>query len=124
MRQFRHWWLAAVLALTAWAPAPACQTPESSRSAAVATADTVLAIQTFQFRPKMVEIATGTRVTWTNSDEIEHTVTSGDGETADGRFNGVIDGKGKSFSFTFTQPGRFTYYCDRHHFMRGEIRVK
>ena len=120
MKQLRHLWLAFVLGLTAWSPGPTA----GPRTAPAQTADTVLAIQTFQFRPKLVEVAAGTRVTWTNSDEIEHTVTSGDGDTGDGRVNGVLDGKGKSFSFTFTQPGRYAYFCDRHHFMRGEIRVQ
>ena len=121
MRDLRHLWLAFVLMLTAWAPAPV------GRAATIATAsmaDTALAIQTFQFRPKALEIAAGTRVTWTNNDEIEHTITSGDGEKANGGFSGITDGKGKSFSFTFTTPGSYAYFCDRHHFMRGEIRVK
>jgi plastocyanin len=50
-------------------------------------------------------------------------VTSGDGEKADGGFVGVVAGKGASFAQQFDQPGVYAYYCDRHHFMRGEIRV-
>jgi plastocyanin len=35
-----------------------------------------------------------------------------------------LDGKGKSFSFTFSQPGTYTYYCERHEHMRGEIEIR
>ena len=85
--------------------------------------EVTLAIHLFQFQPRSVEVAAGTRVTWTNGDEIEHTVTSGDGEAADGRFAGIVVGKGSSFTQQFDQPGVYGYFCDRHHFMRGEIRV-
>jgi len=29
-----------------------------------------------------------------------------------------------TFSFTFSRAGTYTYFCDRHQSMRGEIRVK
>ena len=80
-------------------------------------------IQTFQFRPEGLEVKAGTRVTWTNTDDIEHTVTSGTPETPAGRFNSPLDGKGTTFSLTFTEPGTYTYFCSRHQHMRGEIRV-
>ena len=64
---------------------------------------------------------TGTTVTWINDDEIVHTVTLDDKEKS---FDAALDGKGKRFSFTFTQPGTYAYYCDRHEHMRGEIEVR
>jgi plastocyanin len=85
--------------------------------------EVAVAIQLFQFQPKSLEVPVGSRVTWTNADQIEHTVTSGNGERADGQFAGVVAGKGTSFTQQFDQPGVYAYYCDRHHFMRGEIRV-
>ena len=45
-------------------------------------------------------------------------------EKKGGGFDASLDGKGKSFSFTFSQPGIYTYYCDRHEHMRGEIEVR
>ena len=33
------------------------------------------------------------------------------------------DGKGKTFSFTFTKPGTYTYYCDIHQGMNATIKV-
>ena len=38
-------------------------------------------------------------------------------------FAADLDGKGRSFSFTFAQPGSYRYYCDRHEHMRGEVLV-
>ena len=59
-----------------------------------------------------------------NADDITHTVTSGTPENRDGQFNTPLPGKGTTFSFTFSRAGTYTYFCDRHQSMRGEIRVK
>jgi plastocyanin len=108
MRCSRLAWLPAGLTLMAWTgPTP----------------DQAVAIRVFQFEPKVLEVAVGTQVVWTNGDEIEHTVTSGNGDEADGSFGGTLAGKGTTFSLKFEQPGVFSYFCDRHHFMRGEVRV-
>jgi plastocyanin len=86
-------------------------------------ADTTIAIQTFRFRPTSLVVSAGTRVTWANGDEIEHTVTAGLPDSATGGFSGRMKAQGATFTHTFTRTGTFTYYCERHHFMRGEIRV-
>jgi len=85
--------------------------------------DAAIEVRTFQFRDQAVEIPVGTRVVWTNQDQIEHTVTSGAPDSTDGVLNAKLAGPGASFSFTFTKAGTYRYFCDRHHFMRGEIRV-
>src|SRR6058998_2180953 len=87
-------------------------------------ADSDVAIKTFQFKPTPIEVKAGTRVTWANADDITHTVTSGTPENRDGQFNTPLPGKGTTFSFTFSRAGTYTYFCDRHQSMRGEIRVK
>jgi len=84
----------------------------------------VINIQTFQFQPKQLEVKAGTPVTWTNQDDIRHTVTSGAPEKKDGRFDATLAGKGANFTFTFAEPGTYTFFCDRHQHMRGEIVVK
>jgi len=81
-------------------------------------------IQTFQFQPKQLEVAAGTTVTWINQDDIRHTITSGTPENKDNRFDANLAGKGAKFSFTFAQPGTYSFFCDRHQHMRGEITVK
>jgi plastocyanin len=85
--------------------------------------DATVEVRTFQFRDKAIEIPVGTRVVWTNQDQIEHTVTSGAPDSTNGVFNAKLAGPGATFSFTFTKAGTYRYFCDRHHFMRGEIRV-
>jgi plastocyanin len=80
-------------------------------------------IQVFQFQPGAVEVRAGTAVTWTNRDDIEHTVTSGDPEHRGGRFDLHLPGRGTTKTVTFNEPGVYPYFCDRHPSMRGEIRV-
>lgn len=84
--------------------------------------DTV-AIQLFQFKPTVLEIAPGTTVTWTNGDGIEHTVTAGVPDSAAGDFGGALPTRGSAWSRKFEKAGTYPYYCSRHTSMRGEIRV-
>jgi plastocyanin len=91
-------------------------------SIAAATAPEV-DIHIFQFRPGQLEVKAGTRVTWTNQDEITHTVTSGTPERRDGRFDQRLEGRGVAATVEFTNPGIYPYFCGRHPSMRGEIRV-
>ena len=83
--------------------------------------NTNVTIKLFQYQPGRIQVKAGTTVTWVNEDEIFHTVTA---EKKESGFDAPLDGKGKSFSFTFSQPGTYTYYCDRHEHMRGEIEVR
>jgi plastocyanin len=78
-------------------------------------------IKLFQYQPGRILVKAGTTVTWVNDDEIFHTVTA---EKKNGSFDAPLDRKGKSFSFTFSQPGTYAYYCERHEHMRGEIEVR
>ena len=78
-----------------------------------------ITVKLFQYQPGRTQVKTGTTVTWVNEDEIYHSVTADKNG-----FAAPLDGKGKSFSFTFDQPGLYSYFCDRHEHMRGEIEVK
>jgi plastocyanin len=80
-------------------------------------------VQLFQFQPGAVEVRAGTAITWTNRDDIEHTVTSGDPEHRSGRFDLRLQGRGTTTTATFSEAGVYPYFCDRHPSMRGEIRV-
>lgn len=82
-----------------------------------------VAIQLFQFSPSPVTVAAGTRVTWTNRDDIDHTVTAGEPDRRSGQFDLRLSGVGASGSVTFNERGVVPYFCDRHRSMRGEIRV-
>jgi plastocyanin len=80
-------------------------------------------IRTFQFAPDTLVVKVGTRVRWTNEDDIEHTVSAGTPEQRDTRFAGALQKKGAAYEVAFGQSGTFTYFCDRHQFMRGTVLV-
>jgi plastocyanin len=65
----------------------------------------------------------GSKVVWTNQDEIEHTVTAGTPSERDASFDKVLKTRGATAERTFDRVGTFTYYCDRHQFMRGSITI-
>lgn len=107
---------------------------ETSTSASAA-AGTSVVIDTFMFSPKTLHVKVGDTVTWTNHDDILHTVTSGTREyepgdsghvTAthkDGMFDMQMNGKGATGKHTFTNAGTFHYFCDRHPGMEADIEV-
>jgi len=73
----------------------------------------------FGENPKVIK--PGTHVTWTNNDSVAHTVTSDSGA-----FDSKFIMPGKSWSHTFDQPGKYTYYCTLHgkQSMSGTIEVR
>jgi plastocyanin len=95
----------------------------------------VINLSSLMFNPSTTTVQVGTTVTWRNDEPITHTVTSGRYEGVDrttglrseqypdGKFNTKLGGKGKTFSFTFTKPGSYTYYCDIHQGMNATIVV-
>jgi plastocyanin len=78
-------------------------------------------IEDFAFEPKVLTITVGTTVTWTNADDVPHTATAkGDSPLFDSK---ALDTDDK-FSFAFTKPGTYDYYCKVHPHMSGAIIVK
>lgn len=80
-------------------------------------------LKTFQFAPDTLRVSVGTTVRWTNQDDIEHTVTAGSPSERDETFNATLAKKGATTQRTFDRTGTFTYFCDRHQFMRGTITI-
>ena len=72
-----------------------------------------------EFRPNSLTVPVGTKVTWTNKEGEDHSVTS----SKAGIFDGSLGPYG-TFSYTFTEPGSFEYYCSPHNQMTGVINVK
>jgi plastocyanin len=95
----------------------------------------VINLSSLMFHPSTTTVKAGTTITWRNDEAITHTVTSGRfvgvdkttglraSQKADGTFNAQLAGKGETFSFTFTKPGTYTYYCDIHQGMNATIKV-
>jgi plastocyanin len=92
-------------------------------STGIADSQAGVTVQLFQFRPGQLAVKPGTRVSFTNQDDIEHTVTSGTPEKRDGRFDARLSGKQSTATVEFAESGVYPYFCDRHQSMRGEIRV-
>ena len=80
--------------------------------------DASVKIANFTFAPKRLTVKIGTTVTWSNDDDIPHTIAS-----AVGQFKSRALDTDDSFSFTFTQPGSYEYFCSLHPRMTGTIVV-
>ena len=75
-------------------------------------------IGNFTFGPQELKVKAGTTVTWTNEDDIPHTVVSPNNFRSK-----ALDTDGK-YSFTFTTPGTYKYFCSLHPHMTGTIVVE
>jgi len=76
---------------------------EESDDATPAAKSTKVRIFDFKFTPQELTVKEGAKVTWTNDDKADHTVTSDGGE-----FDQVIK-PGGDFSYTFKKKGTFKY---------------
>ena len=83
------------------------------------TTDTV-AIKEFAFAPGNVTIKVGATITWTNSDQDPHTVTS---SGTGGPLKSPTLNTGDSYKYTFDKPGRYDYLCTIHPFMTATVVV-
>ena len=75
-------------------------------------------IDNFVFGPQELTVAVGTTVTWTNHDDIPHTVVS-----TDKLFKSKVLDTDETFSFTFDKAGTFPYFCSIHPKMTGKVVV-
>ena len=75
-------------------------------------------IRAHAFSAPSVTVKARTTVTWINHDDDTHTVTS----TANAFRSPGLD-TNETFSFTFTQPGTYEYYCTLHPLMTGKVVV-
>jgi len=89
--------------------------------AAGSAADQKVTIDNFSFSPPTITVPLGTRVVWTNRDDIPHTVT--DAATPREFRSPPLD-TGESFSMVFNHAGTFRYFCSLHPHMQGTVVVK
>jgi len=75
-------------------------------------------IDNFSFGPAELTVAAGTTVTWTNRDDIPHTVVS-----TDKVFKSKVLDTDDKFSFKFEKPGTYSYFCSLHPKMTGKVIV-
>jgi plastocyanin len=76
-------------------------------------------IDNFSFTPVAVTVKAGTQITWTNRDDIPHTVVSSDNE-----FKSKALDTDDKFSFTPTKPGTYNYFCSLHPKMTAKVVVE
>jgi plastocyanin len=86
-----------------------------------APASVEVKIDNFSFAPATLTVAVGTTVTWTNRDDIPHTVVSTDDPRA---FKSKVLDTDENFSYTFTKPGTFPYFCSVHPKMTAKVIVQ
>jgi plastocyanin len=79
----------------------------------------VVAIDNFTFNPQSLTIKAGTTVTWTNKDDIPHAIA-----TTGKSFRSKTLDTDDAYSFTFTTPGIYQYFCSLHPHMTGTIVVE
>lgn len=101
--------------------APSQTAPSQSAPPQTIPAETVVNIDNFSFHADVVTVMRGATVTWTNRDDIPHTV------TADGiplSFRSHPLDTGDRFSMRFDRPGTYHYFCSLHPKMRGTVIVQ
>lgn len=98
---------------------PAASTPAASAPAEPTSGPEKVAIKDFEYDPKTLDVQAGAKVSWTNEDVANHTVTFDDGSE-----NLGSQSKDKTVSFTFKKPGTYAYHCDFHPNMHGTVVVK
>lgn len=91
---------------------------DSTLLGAAASAESAVLIENFTFSPSVTSVAAGKQVTWTNRDDIPHTVWENQG-----RFKSKVLDTGDSFSFTFGELGNYDYFCSLHPHMTGKVVV-
>jgi plastocyanin len=81
-------------------------------------ADTWQYQSTKAFSPSVIKIPSGTTVTWSNEDQIIHTVTD-----LGGSFDSGLIQAGETWEYTFDSKDNYYYFCSIHPWMRGAVIV-
>jgi plastocyanin len=76
-------------------------------------------IDNFSFGPTTLTVPVGATVTWTNRDDIPHTVVS-----TDGVFKSKVLDTDEKFTYTFSKAGTYPYFCSIHPKMTGKVIVQ
>jgi plastocyanin len=127
---YRHQVFAAVLLSLALAGVSGCKKSSTSPSYSSSNSTTqgnsgAVSIQNMAFSPSSITVAVNTTVTWTNNDNVTHTVTSNTGVFNSGNIGNAGNyGGGGTFSYKFTSAGTFPYHCSIHPAMTGTVVVQ
>jgi plastocyanin len=123
IRRFNLTFISFGISRTAWLASPVLAAlllvAAAPQSAVAAASEVTVKIANFTFSPADLTITPGTTVTWVNNDDIPHALV----ETEKTFRSKALDTDDR-FSFTFTAPGEFSYFCSLHPHMTGKITVK
>src|SRR5207302_2656689 len=86
---------------------------------AVAATQQVM-MQNYAYSPATLTVRAGDTVTWTQHDDAPHDVVTTSAPVA---FRSPRLSAGQSWSYTFRQPGTYSYYCSVHPDMRASVTV-
>ena len=89
----------------------------SSQDSSVAKSE--VKIDNFSFTPTTLTVPAGTKVTWTNGDDVPHTITS-----SEHKFSSKALDTDEQFSYNFTDPGTYEYFCSLHPKMTAKVIVQ
>ena len=95
--------------------------PLAADAQAVNGTNAQVTIDNFTFSPATLTVSAGTKVTWTNRDDMPHTVTDNDHPK---EIRSPALDTGDTYSRTFTAPGIYRYFCSLHPHMQGTVVVK
>jgi plastocyanin len=93
--------------------------PTVQKSAAAGPPTVDFKIDNFSFAPATLTVKAGTQITWTNADDIPHTLVS-DGQS----FKSKVLDTDEKFTFTASKPGTYSYFCSIHPKMTGKLVVE
>jgi plastocyanin len=106
----------AVVALAGCGGGGSAKTNASGGSAGSATAGDKIIIKDFAYAPADLAVKVGQAITVTNEDSAVHTITADDKSFDTGDL-----AKGKSMTIKISKPGKYTYICTYHQYMKGTI---
>ena len=114
-KRFTASFLAILSVIAAVAPATAVDAAK-----ATSTAPSVqVKVDNFTFAPETITVTANSTVTWVNSDDVPHVIAS-----TDGLFRSKALDTDDKYSFTFSKPGTYAYFCAVHPKMVGKIVVR
>lgn len=93
--------------------------PTLERARAASSPAVEIKIDNFSFTPATLTVKAGTQITWTNTDDIPHTVVSDDQS-----FKSKVLDTDEKFTFTASKPGTYSYFCSIHPKMTGKVVVE
>ncbi len=99
-----------------------CNSPASTFAATPedkSASEAAVKIDNFSFSPATIMIPAGTTIRWTNRDDIPHTVVSDDKT-----FKSKPLDTDEQFTYTFTKPGTYGYFCSIHPKMTAKVVVQ